>query len=173
MQAGQLPQHESAARSRAGERYAPCGPPHSGSGFRGLRIAGGSYAGRKGHCPKKAPVGWAKSPAAADDIAHRPSRDFAYAVKQRGRTAWAKAHERLCKLRRIEVGLARLRHSKIRFSARDLWPRGVRHPVTFPMATLVPTQIRSPIFMCAIPPLLACKGFVRGPGCSPHGRGFF
>src|SRR5258707_13010478 len=41
------------------------------------------------------------------------------------------------------------------------------------MAALLPIAVRSPIFMCAIPPLLACKGFVRGPGCSPHGRGFF
>jgi hypothetical protein len=34
-------------------------------------------------------------------------------------------------------------------------------------------QYEAQFFMRAIPPLLACKGFVRGPGCSPHGRGFF
>src|SRR5215470_11592025 len=43
--------------------------------------------------------------------------------------------------------------------ARDLWPRTVRHPVTFVTSGLLPTARRSPIFMRAIPPLLACKGF--------------
>src|SRR6266853_6935209 len=38
MQAGQLRQHESAARLRAGERYAACGPPHGNLRFRSSLI---------------------------------------------------------------------------------------------------------------------------------------
>src|SRR5262249_54443255 len=58
-------------------------------------------------------------------------------------------------------------------SARDLWPRSVRHPVTFRGATLVPISGRSPIFLCAIPPLLPCKGFVEAPAVPPTAGAFF
>jgi hypothetical protein len=56
--------------------------------------------------------------------------------------------------------------------ARDLWPRSVRHPVTSTNVKPLPGLRARPNFKRAIPPLLAC-GLRRGPGCSPHGRGFF
>src|SRR6266436_3641694 len=116
------------------------------------------------------------------------SRDFAHAVKRRGRTAWAKAHERLCKLRRIDVGLARLRHSKgveignsrFRLDAPFAHPAGdssrsksaLAHATDGRVACVIRSlsrrlrcyqlQYEAQFFMRAIPPLLACKGFVRG-----------
>jgi hypothetical protein len=35
-------------------------------------------------------AGWAKSPAPANDTGRAASRDFAHAVKRRGRTTWTK-----------------------------------------------------------------------------------
>src|SRR6266852_3986654 len=54
MQAWLVRQHESAVKSPVGERYPACGQPHSNSRFAACGLSEGSYAGWKGHDPKKA-----------------------------------------------------------------------------------------------------------------------
>jgi len=48
-------------------------------------------------------------------------------------------------------------HPPPSIGTRGLWPRSVRHPVTFRTAALLPISVRSPVFTYAIPPLLACR----------------